>query len=356
MLYVLNLLFSCVYLRYIQEKKSLFRFFIKVSPVLFLWTLIIGGQYYIGADYIQYYGYFLNPDIDSRFEPIFTIISHILYDYGFRGQTPFFFFALLNAIIIFIAAFRLEIKNWAIFYFLLVTVSTFFNNQMNGIRQCIAVTFVFWGFVELYKSKITGSLLIIIAAGFHYSALVCLLFLLLEKTTNIATRLPRILLLLTIAATFIPSNDLLNAQILHYLPDSVVEQTPYEAMYENNDNTSASMGIIYKISKLLLVPVYWYALRLLKTDVLTEKETLFFKFGLLSFALRCVLLINNLIGRFSYYFWIPSIIPIYYLAVYFWKRKNIVALLLLLGYCSIAYFVKIALGQNEYKSSFIYFQ
>jgi len=356
MLYALNLLVSCVYLTNIHETKSLFKLFIKLIPILFLWTLIIGGQYYIGADYIQYYSYFLNPDADSRFEPLFKIISQTLYNYGFSGQGPFFFFAFINAVIIFIAAYRLGINNWAIFYFLLITVSTFFNNQMNGIRQCVAVTFVFWGFVELYNSKIIGSLLIIIAAGFHYSALICLIFLLLEKTTNIATRFPKVLLLLTIAAAFIPSNDLINSQIIRYIPDSVIESTSYEAMYEDNDYTSASVELIYKLSKLIFIPVYWYALRLLKMNVLTEKESLFFKFGFLSFSLKCVLLINNLIGRFSYYFWIPSIIPIYYLAVYFWKRKNIAAMLLLLGYCSIAYFVKITLGQNEYKSSFIYFQ
>lgn len=355
MIYILNLVVSCLYLSQIREKR-LVAFLFKAFPVLLIWTLIVGGQYFVGADYLQYYNYFLNPNIISRFEPLFTITSHALYNYGFNGQAPFFFFALLNAIVIFIAAFRLEIKYWAIFYFLLVTVSTFFNNQMNGIRQCIAVTFVFWGFVELYRSKVFGSLLIVIAAGFHYTAIGCLLFLLLEKTTNIATRFPRMLLLLSIAISFMPSNDLLNSQILSFLPNSVVESTSYEAMYENNDMTSASTGFIYKLSKLILVPVYWYALRLLKMNMLTEKETLFFRFGLLSFSLRCVLLINNLIGRFSYYFWIPSILPIYYLAVHFWKRKNIAALLLLLVYCSIAYFVKIALGQNEYKSSFIYFQ
>lgn len=356
MLYIINLIFSCWYLSQVQEKNR-FLFLIKIIPVILLWVFIIGGQLNIGADYDNYLGFFSYPHHETRFEPIFTWVSRFAYDFGLEGQGQFYLYALINAIIIFIASHKLGIKNWGIFYFLLVTVSTFFNNQMNGIRQCTAVAFMYWAFVELYTSKLKGLSLIAVAIGFHFSSLIGVLFTYLEKITNFLTKYPKILLIGACFIALIPADDYLNQHLIEFLPDEVREETHYERMYADNENsTSASMDLVYKISKLLLLPLYLYALRLLKMDILSDKERLFFKFGILSYSLRCALLINHLIGRFSYYFWIPSILPIYYLCVNLYNRKRHAELLLVLAYASIIYFIKVFMGTAEYKSSFIYFQ
>lgn len=356
MLYIINLLFSCIYLSHIKEKNTLF-FIIKVFPVILLWIFIIGGQLGIGADYDQYLGFFNFPHYETRFEPIFTWVSRISYDIGIVGQGQFYVYALINALIIFIASHRLGIKNWGIFYFLLITVSTFFNNQMNGIRQCTAVAFAYWAFVELYTSKIKGVSLIAFASGFHLSAIICVFFTFIKKITAVLTKYPKVLLITCCLISLIPVDDYINNQtLIGYLPDEVREETHYERMYSDEDQTSSSMDIVYKLSKLLLLPLYLYSLRLLKNSTLSDKEQLFFRFGILSYSLRCALLINHLIGRFSYYFWIPSIIPLYYLCVDLYKRKKHTDLALVLIFASIIYFIKVFMGTAEYKSSFIYFQ
>lgn len=355
MLYVLNLLFSCLYLRFLKYTKYIIPFIFSVLPVILIWTLIVGGQDNIGADYKVYYSFFSFPNFDSRFEPLFSYISYYLHNIGFSSQGPFFFFALLNVVVIFVAAHRIEFKHLALFYFLLITVSTFFNNQMNGLRQCIAVTFIFWAYSESYNSKVKALLLILIAAGFHYTALVCLFLLPIKTISFTTTKYPRLLLIISVCILFIPFGDSLITKLFSILPSAIREATLYESMYGDSDSSSIQMGIIYKLSKVMLLPVYWYALKLLDEDVLSPKELLFFKFGLLSYCLKCALLINQLIARFSYYFWIPSIIPIYYLCVHYYKKKDYVRVFIILFYCSFSYFVKIILGQNEYKSSFIYF-
>lgn len=355
MLYIINLLFSCIYLSHIKEKNTLL-FLIKVLPVILLWIFIVGGQFKIGADYDNYLGFFNYPHYETRFEPLFTWVSRIAYDIGFVGQGQFYVFALINAILIFIASHKLGVKHWGLFYFLLITVSTFFNNQMNVIRQSTAVAFVYWAFVELYTSKIKGVSLIAIAGGFHLSAIVCILFTFIKKVTVVLTKYPKILLITGCLISLIPADEYINQTLIGYLPEEVREETHYERMYADVDNTSSSMNIIYKLSKLLLLPLYLYSLRLLKTNILSDKEKLFFRFGVLSYSLRCALLINHLIGRFSFYFWIPSIIPLYYLCVDLHKRKRHQELALVLVYASITYFIKVFMGTAEYKSSFIYFQ
>lgn len=355
MIYIFNILFSCMYLSLVKEKK-LATFLVKISPIIILWVIIIGGQSDIGADYKNYLEFFINPHYETRYEPLFSWLSRFIYDLGFVGQGQFFIYALINAVIIFIASHKLGIKNWCIFYFLLITVSTFFNNQMNGIRQCTAVAFVYWAFVEFYSKKVRGIPLIAIATGFHYSAILCICFAYIKRITLFLTKYPKILLIASCLIALIPADDYINRTMIELLPDAVREETHYERAYSENEGLNETTGIIYKLSKLLLLPLYFYSLRLFIDDSLSDKEKFFVRFGILSYCLRCALLINNLIGRFTYYFWIPSILPIYYLASDYWKKQKYIKLLFLIIYSSAIYFIKVFMGTAEYKSSFIYFQ
>lgn len=355
MLYIINLIFSCFYLSQIREKRTLL-FILKILPVILLWVLIVGGQYRVGADYDNYLAFFSYPHYETRFERLFTWMSRVAHNMGIVGQGQFFLYGFINAIVIFIASHRLGIKHWGIFYLLLVTVSTFFNNQMNGIRQCTAVAFVYWAFVEMYISKLKGLSLIAISVGFHVSAIIGVAFTYIKKVTQVLTRYPKFLLIVCCVISLIPVDENINQSAIELLPEEVIEETHYERMYVDNESTSKSTDIIYKLSKLFLLPLYLYSLRLLKTDFLTDKEKLIFRFGLLSYSLRCALLVNQLIGRFSYYFWIPSILPLYYLCTYMYERRQYTELIFILLYASIIYFIKVFMGVAEYQSSFIYFQ
>lgn len=355
MLYVIFIIFSCFYLSQINEERSCSRLLLKASPVILLWVAIIGGQFGIGADYNNYLTYFNHPHFEMRFEPLFVEVTRFFHGLGLEGQDLFFLYAAINAIVIFIGSYRLGIRHWAIFIFLFVTVSTFFNNQMNGIRQCTAVAFVYWAFVELYNSKIKGTALILLATGFHYSSLVNLVFMFFRFITNILTKFPRLLLIITFIVSLLPTDDTINNTIIENLPDRVIEETDYERMYLDNEEMSEGIDWLMKLSKIILIPIYWWCLRALKEDYMTPKERMFFKFGLLSYSLRCVLLVNQLIGRFSYFFWIPSILPIYYYCSHLQDRNKKLEMILILLYCSIVFFIKVAMGIGEYKSSFIYF-
>lgn len=355
MLYILNLIFSCLYLSHIREENGCVKFLLKASPVILLWVLIIGGQDNIGADYNNYLTYFSYPFYEVRFEPFFVELSRLCYNIGIQGQGLFFVYAAINAIVIFIASYRLGIRHWAIFFFLFVTVSTFFNNQMNGLRQCTAVSLVYWAFAELYNSKVKGTTLILFATGFHFSAIVNIIFLFFKRLTNLLTTYPRLLLVITLVVSLLPTDESINSVLFDIIPDELSEETGYEQMYDGDYEMSKGVDLVVKLSKIILIPIYWLSIGLLRDDRLTPKESLFFRFGLLSYTLRCVLLVNNLIGRFSYFFWIPSILPIYYLCVDLKNKNRRLEMIGTLLYCSVIYFYKVFAEIGEYKSSFIYF-
>lgn len=352
--YILNILISCIILDKIKNRRDAIRD-IGIGTVIFIWTIIIGGQWYVGTDYGNYYAFFKNPD-RTDFELLFTLISKGLYLVGIRGQGQFFFYAFLNAIVIFKAANRLGIHHLAIFYYLLVAVSTFFNNQMNIIRQCIACAFVFWAFVELYRSKIKGIFLILIAMGFHTSAIVCLSMLFLVKTTNFFTKYPRGLLIVASVILMLPIDpEIIINNIFGLLPESFNEYTYYVARYNSNEYGLQNINNINILSKLILIPVYWLSLCVLDGQELSDKEKTFFKLGFLCFCIKIIFLINPLLSRLASYTWIPSILPIYYLVRLFYRKRKFSTAILLMLYCSATYYVKIIMGIGEYGYDFYLF-
>ena len=351
MIYVIYLFYSFFVFKFVDVRNTI-SYIVGAVFVAVPWVVIIGGQYNVGADYFPYLYYFSSPTTAGRFEPLFAFTSVFLYDIGLVGQYQFLFFAFVNALCFFIAIKKLNISRVMLFFFLFVTVSTLFNNQMNGIRQCVATFIVFMAFIEFYDSKIIAVLLIFLAAGFHYSALVCLPFFFFREIVLFTTKKPRLLLLLTLIVTLLPLGEVANQYIFAHMPDFIREETSYMAMYEGNDYVNEQVGLHYKLSKLLLLPIYYISLDLLNKNYLTDKERIFFLFGLLAFSLRCILLMNNLVGRFSYYFWLPSILPIYYYVKYLLDNKLQLKAVACLAYSSMAYFIKVIMAVNEYKYEF----
>ena len=351
MIYIFFVIFSCLYFSNVSYSNAR-ALLIKSIPVIILWTVIAGGQYNVGTDYENYLDTFKDPT--PRYEPLFSWITVSLFNLGFKGQFFFFFYAWLNIVVLLFAISRYRIRNLSFFFFLIVIVSTFFNAQMNGIRQCATLPFVFLAFYYFYEEKWKGVLLIILAACFHYSALVCILFLYIDKTVSVFTKFPRILLILSCIVPFITIDDSVTSQLISLIPEDAVSTTRLSNY--KGDTAEAKLDFIYTISKLYFIPLYWWSLMLLKKQRLTEYETKLFNLGIFCSFLKIALLINLFIGRFSYFFWIPAVFPLYYLMRFYkLKRKyHIVAFIML--YCSLIYLVKVIVQTPGYTYEFYLFK
>lgn len=356
MLYLINIAFSCFYLRWVKINRWTELW--KMLPVIMLWTLIAGGQWMIGADFPMYYHYFNHPrGIQyTRFEWLFARITDITIKCGYHGQGPFFVFAFINACLVFAAGQAAKVRHWGIYYVMIVAVAVLFNNQMNAVRQATAVGLCSWAFIEFYNRKLLGVILVVIGSLFHFSCLVCLVFYWIEPITRIGGKFPRWLLILSVGCVFIENaTEGLNNWLLAHLPDFIADNTHYDEAYVDSQY-SHSTSMIYRMAKLFMIPLYWKSLMLVKKGLLTDWEKKLFDFGFVAFFLRNLLIVNTLTGRFSYYFWLASIFPIYYLAVYYWQRKQWINFAIVNAWVLVPYFAKIAVGTVNYGTTFIYFR
>lgn len=353
MLYIFNIVFGCFYLQFCRVEK--WSDLWKVFPVVLIWTLIAGAQVRVGVDYPQYLRYFSHPyHWHVEFEPLFASATETLFEHGIKGQAFFFVYAFITACFIFAGAYAARIKNWGTFYLLLITVSTIFNGQMNGLRQCVAVSVAFWGTMEMYSRRKLGLLLVFISGFIHTSSFACILFYWIVPVTNITQRYSKTLLILAAASCFVTSGGvLLNNFLLGIVPSSMMENTHY-MIYADSD-MGRSGKLIYRMSKAVLMPMYWWALSIRKDDILDRHQQRLFDLGILSYFMRNVLMVNQLLGRMSYYFWIPSIFPIYYLASYYWSKANYTKFAIVVLFSSSIYFFKVIVQSEGYAHRFLYF-
>lgn len=355
MLYIINILFGCFYLNFVKIEK--WHDLWKISPIILLWTIIAGGQYHIGADYPLYFSYF-NHFIgapESRFEWLFAFITDLTIKAGFWGQGPFFVFAFINIVLIFAAGKIAKISNWGIYYLLIITVAVIFNNQLNAVRQTAAVCLCFIAFLEFYDKKWIGVLFILIGMGFHTSVVLCLPFFFIKKVTDFTSKFPLALLIISFVSAFIDSaTSDFNNYLLSIMPDYLKENTHYAEAYENSEY-SHSTSFIYRASKIILIPLYWKSLMLIKKGCLTKYETDLFNLGFFAFMMRNLLLLNTLTGRLSFYFWIPSIFPLYYLMRHYWQNKKFLPFIIITAWLIMPYITKIIVGTQNYADSFIFF-
>lgn len=350
LVYIFNILLGCLFIHFANDKKL---WFIPFAMVLFIWTFIAGGQNGIGTDYYDYKDYFESLWGNSRFELLFRLCSTVLYDCGIRGQGQFYFYAALNFIIIFFVGRKLGIRHWGIFYFLIIVVSTFFHNQMNMVRQAVACGLVFAALTEHGSKPIKPLILIALASGFHRTALVFLPFVLFPKWIDRLVANPQRLLIISLVIALIPIPVSINHAILRYTRFLFGDY--YYMHYMGSAYAMRTVPFSSKIVKLLLWPFFMWAVKKYQSDSNCTISNNAFMIGVLSYCLWIVLLVTPMTARISYYFMLPSMIPLYYLFsdLYDKKRQYVVTYLPMIFLLSI-YLAKIYVGKGEYASSFVF--
>jgi len=193
--YFVILLFSCLMLSFAQlpvrnstltrkqsfSKNNLFLFLFLISPIILSYTF----RYSIGTDYFAYRNIFSelhdktleeylslhNKNIGYFYvEPAFFILNRYLsFSYGSL--------LCLISIIIFTNIYfgsisvysKINLSSVVFIYF-----CTQFIYSMNGVRFAISITFVFLGLQYIIRKKIFGWFIcVLLATGFHKTALIC---------------------------------------------------------------------------------------------------------------------------------------------------------------------------------------
>lgn len=361
MIYTLNLLYSLWCsdrLSYIYEhsniRKNIFSFFLMFTPMWLVWLLICGGQYEVGADYYSYYSIFENVEAEyyySKGEWFFASVISMGHNIGISPQGMFFVFYFINFFFFLRATFLLERKYIYIWILLFITLSTVFNNQLNGLRQYSAIYILTFGFISFFENRSYWRCLfwIVIAGGIHASSYLSLPFLFLLHRTNIKKHILYILILFSSFFSLFGSFDWLSNIIGSSLP-------PHYAIYLNS-NFNNSNEFIKVVTKLLFVPFYLFSVQNVDSKVLTDKDRYLYHIGILAYIVRLFFLENFIFNRIGQLFVLMAVLPLYvymkYLSIK--RRRNLLwFMILLLFFFYLSKTVVFPSGEYLYQS--IYFR
>ena len=155
--------------------------FLLFIPPLYLYWLLLGLQYGVSVDYFSYLtivdqggrAYIVNNN-EFGFLAIVKLINFL----GLPAQSLFGFVGLIHTILFFVLLNKLSkynFKIWLIFILFFV-ITGIYHNQMNGIRQFVAVLATPLFLIAIFERRYLKSILYaILALSFHKSFLIVLI-------------------------------------------------------------------------------------------------------------------------------------------------------------------------------------
>lgn len=340
MFYLLFLLLGC-FAFYSIEKQHLCKTYIvylfSLLPFIGLWIFMVGGQYNVGTDYQSYMAYFVgNYDVSyfaEKGEYCFAEIVSLFQSIGIYGQFFFYIFSAIAVLLYIQIAREVTTTNYTLFFFLFITVTTLFHTQMNGLRQCIAVYFSTLAFLEfIWGSRFVPLCLMFIAIGFHSSAIALVPLFFFTKISFPST-LAKVLIISAAVISLKSFDDFIADAILF---------TQYD-YYAETEYFQQDISLLNKLTKLAYLPIYLLSMSVIKQKKIEGVEMRLFQFGLLAYLIKTIAIVSTVTNRFGYYFFILSMLPIFYYLRSLYKERKLILFWTICAYILLMYAVKVVL-------------
>lgn len=260
-------------------------------PFLFIWVIVIGGQYYVGSDYLSYKILFEGGGALSRhlnsYEYFFVGITKVSQFLGLfnelGGQNGWMLSAFITGVCFSIITICICNKNFALFYFTFIVSSPLFHYQMNGLRQSLAFFCGNAAFVLFCKNKKLISLFFFILMLTSHWTTICSIpifaFVYYIMKTDNRNLLFTIVCCSIFACLFI--SERLFAPFLSFLPLKICYYVQEGAIF------STSLPLFSKLSKLIYLPLIVYALFNIK-KVLDKSQKEFIISGVVFYSFRLI--------------------------------------------------------------------
>lgn len=309
--------------------------FFKISSII-ITILFLGLRYANGWDYMQYYytiENYLDTNIVSRGEFANNLLIYIARVLG----SPVYFF-LINAAIQIILISKTLLKysdNFWLSFIFYITFPLFFLNSFSVIRMFTAISITFFGYKYIVERKPLRYLIsVLIASGFHMTALVAILFYPLSLI-----KIKRVTVIISlILGTFVVSFS--NFIVTKYFPVYLV--------YLNRTEIQEGTKAVY-IFLLIGLLVFVFLNRLVEDDF----SSLFFLFGLLIYI--AFLGYGTVSHRLSLYGTIFSTLLVPKIINIFPKKIKYLIIVFFLIFCTIMYFYTLNVGRATYLPYRFYF-
>lgn len=358
MIYLFILLFITFYLYSVRNlvSSSFLRQFIVWIPCFLVFFIPMALQNDVGTDYASYtdiYNYeserFLYQD---KKEYLFLWLVSLVKVFN-NPQSVFILFSFIISIFFFFSLHLLrreyEFKPWLLF-FIYFTSTGIYNTSFNTLRQSVIVAILPLLIHLFIKNKHFLFLFLIIFLSFlHKSSLFYLIFyplLLLPKSKKLY------LFLFSLSA-------IVYAVDFKSIVSGIMQAPIFSNLFGNYAYYADSAffdggSILSVLTKLYYIPVFiLFWIFYIKDD----REDKFFDFSIRIWSITCLMIIQIIhIGLF-YRFWnmfvFLYLFPIYYIIDHFIKKKNYLAMLLILVYLILPYIVKtLFFPESEYLYNF----
>lgn len=176
-----------------QRDSKVLSFFIVMIP-----TLVTGLRYYVGTDYKTYVSHtrwYSNMTFYSYLErDKFEVGHYLLIQLNRIFDTPYlmFFVVALLTMNFFYEGLLYYRKKISLPLAIMLYLLTFFPHSMNGIRQYLAVSIIFYGYRYIFQKNLGKYLVcVIVAMSFHLTAVIAIPFYFIhQKYSSLTIRLP----------------------------------------------------------------------------------------------------------------------------------------------------------------------
>lgn len=340
-LIIFNILIASLFKKRTTKPMKIFLFLVMVSSAAIIAGLRAEN---VGTDTQGYIDYFYNINLSpSRmsfdgFEPLFVILNKIAF-FIYPHHFTILFLSSFITVALFFYVYSKYSKNFVISILLFFATYTYYAS-FNGIRQYIAVAITFFSVMFIFNKKpIKFFITIIIASGFHTTALIFLPMYLIYKYIK-SLNITKLIMILVIVAfislnliRFINFLELIIPRYSFYIPNITLD-------------SGGVQNIIVSIS-LLIFSVYILLLtnnKIYKEDSFLIIMIVFY----LGFSLSALSVNSNLALRMGWYFtpFIPLFIPNFIKYIKNKSTKLLISYFIITSYILLHYYL---LYNNSHK-------
>lgn len=305
----------------------------------YLFLMAACREYTVGRDTLQYVNAYEKLIVRDAYEPGFKIFLNILYEINPNYEFLIVISSVLILVPVFLYIYRNAANRFLSLYFFITL--NFFATYMNVMRQAIAIAIIIVGW-ELYKNTnkiIFFGLFVVIATMFHYSAIITLMFPVIDKY-ELDYRFIFCIVLLSSCLFFWLK------EVFVWIAYNIEFAKYYEYVGSQYMNSNYFGAVLQFLTWAMIFCVIY---KFMKSNSNFNIRTKNFYINTI-FATVIILLFSIKVGvveRFRYFFDIFSIVSLSYLHFEFEEnRKNI--LLFIMCFIAFAYWMIIATFRPEW--------
>ena len=269
-----SIIFSFAFFsRYIYiSKRSFGRILLGYMIPIFIAAILLGGRYNTGSDWENYKEYYdellfrgisFEEAFSASLEPAYLILNKCIAFFNV-GSSVFFAVVVILQFSVVYLLYRNKSKllPYALFFYTMGNITL----NMNIVRQTLAMSILFLSLKYASNNKIKFLVLYIVSVGFHYSAIIFLPVIILNRKWFKFLDQPIIVIVLYISSFVL-------APLINQILTGFIQMIEFGDKYSRNSSNidsemelASGYGLVIKHFLEILLIYLWHKMKLTKVD------------------------------------------------------------------------------------------